>query len=96
MTFEEWKESAKRVHLDDSELSSHIFDAFEGGVPGEEIYLFGEEQSWIVISEKDGKDFFHIVTGRWDGDADNFEEAARLLWENHAQYEQESPTFPSP
>lgn len=88
-SFEDWKASARRVALDDTDRAQHILDVFEEGIPGKEVILFGDEESWILVVPKADGETYRIETARDSEEVVSFDEAARLLWERHAKYEQD-------
>lgn len=90
MNFDEWRASARRVHMDDSVHAQAVIDAFEGEVPGEEILVFGEEGSWLAISADEGGETYHVVTPRWSGESDDLDTACQHLWEERAKFEQDT------
>lgn len=103
MNFDEWKDSAKRMPIEDYEHGSDLQDVLEDMAPGEaegvtEAIILGPDRSWLLVRPgvdggRDGESY-HVIAGRHAERVSDFDVAAEILWEEHAKYEQDdAPGF---
>jgi len=82
-----------RVSIDDFELHNEIAAVFRD-VPTcddiRDVYVVGAERSWFAVcTSGSGAESYYVIAGRACGETQDLEEAFRILWEEHAKYEQQ-------